>query len=193
MICRVVLACACVLVASGCASTPGARMRGDMQIVASERTPDKLIATARAMALLGDSVRAEQYLLAAMESANDDATERRVMPLLLATYVRDKQYRAAIDCAENALRKHPDDDRLRFLLGALYQGVGQDTSAIEQFDRVVDARPEDAEAHFALGVLLREESKNLDAAQVQFRAYLRLEPGGRHADEARESLMEATP
>ncbi len=187
------LACACVLAGAGCAPTPAMRMRGDMQTVANERTPDKLIATARAMALLGDSVRAEQYLLAAMESADDDATERRVMPLLLATYVRDKQYRAAIDCAENTLRKHPDDDRLRFLLGALYQGVGQDASAIEQFGRVVVARPGDAEAHFALGVLLREESRNLDAAQAQFREYLRLEPGGRHADEARESLLEATP
>jgi tetratricopeptide (TPR) repeat protein len=135
---------------------------------------------------LGASLRAQQYLTAALEAG---AEETKVVPRLLVLYVADGQYRLAIDQSENYLRRHPDDRQVRLLLSTLYTAVGDDESAVAQYERLLALSPRAAYAHFALASLLHERGGASARADAHFRAYLELAPRGEHAAEARGLLL----
>jgi tetratricopeptide (TPR) repeat protein len=186
----VALALALVAAAPACATTPSARVKADMAVMKSERSTDKLIDRGKAFASVGDTTRAEQYFAAAIASGAD---ERAVIPLLLMVCAQDGRYRVAIQYAEGYLRSHPNDLRVRFVIGTLYAAVGESELARGALGVVVDARPEDADAHFALGVLLRDSDHDYAGADRQFREYIRLKPRGSHAEEAQASLLQSVP
>ena len=103
------------------------------------------------------------------------------------------RYRSAIQHAENQLRKHPDDMRTRYVLGTLYAAVGDERNAHASLEKVVASRPDDPGAHYALAVLARDTESDPVGADLHFREYLRMEPNGAHAEEARASLLKKVP
>ena len=111
----IILALFCVAL-GGCTKTRGARAKEGLDTVARESDPKRLLRAGEAYAMLGDATRAAQYFALAIENGGD---EEAIFPRLLQVCVRDKQYRAAVHDGENYLRKHPDDDGLRFLLASL--------------------------------------------------------------------------
>ena len=118
------------------------------------------------------------------------AETERVLPQLLAVYVRNGRYRLALDRAERHLATHPNDDRMRLLTGALHAALGSDAHAVEHFERILARSPNHSAAHYALATLLRGGCADAVGADRHFREYLRLDPGGPHAEEARASLLE---
>lgn len=171
--------------ACGCAASSGDRVARDLATARSERAPDKLVARGRAFARVGDLMRAQEYLAAALDAGADSG---RVLPELLRVCVAAHQYRAAIDYATPYLDRQPGDVRLRFVVAELRVGVGDTSGARADLEKVLAAEPSDAGTHFAYGRLLHDEG-NLLEADREFRAYLRLAPSGEHADEARASLL----
>jgi tetratricopeptide (TPR) repeat protein len=171
---------------AGCAKAPVDKTAAKIKTIEAEEAPDKLLARGRAFAAVGDLARAEQYLAAAIDRGADP---RAAMPLLLRVCADQQRYRAAIDYAEPQLKKHPDDYRLRFVVASFYTTIGDTAAARDELERIAKERPEFAPAHFALGVLLRDEAGDVVSADGQFREYLRLEPRGAHAEEARASLL----
>jgi Tfp pilus assembly protein PilF len=167
----------------------GAQVQENVRTFKAEQRADRLVAAGKAFASVGDLTRAEQYFAAAIEAGGDDA---KILPMLLSVCVQDGRYRVAITYAETYVRKHPDDVRVRFVLGTMYQGIGESARAKEELERVVDARPKEPQAHFALAVLMRDEGDRA-AADRHFREYLRLAPQGAHAAEARASLLKSVP
>lgn len=181
---------ACLLAAlAGCAATPAEKTQAEIQAFQQEQTADKLLERGRAFAAIGDMTRAEEYLASAIDAGADPKV---VMPLLLQVCVSTGRYRSAIQHAENHLRKHPGDARTRFVLGTLYAAVGETREAKEALSLVVEQRPDEAQAHYALAVLAREQNEPV-VADRHFREYLRLEPSGQHAEEARAALLERVP
>ncbi|HQF24805.1 MAG TPA: tetratricopeptide repeat protein [Polyangiaceae bacterium] len=162
----------------------------NLEKVKQEREPDKLVARGKAFAQMGDLTRAEQYFVSALEQGAD-ADE--VLPLLLRTCIESGRFRVAIDHARHGLKTHPNNSALRFLLGSLLQAVGEYREAIEQFERVVASNPEHADAHYALATIARDYLGDLMRADIHFREYLRLNPKGPYADEARNSLLQSVP
>jgi Flp pilus assembly protein TadD len=79
------------------------------------------------------------------------------------------------------------------LVGTLYAAIGKPEEAREHLERVVEKRPKHAEAHYALAVVLRDGENDLVGADRHFREYLKLQPDGPHADEARDSLLKDVP
>lgn len=152
-----------------------------------EQAPDKLFAEGKALAALGDSVRAEQYLAAALAGGGDD---KAITPLLVQVCVNDGRLRSAIEYAEPYVRKHPDDVRARYLLGTLYGGIGAFDRARVEYEAVIAAKPDTPEPHWALALLLRDDLNDQPNATIHFREYLRLAPTGAHADEARASIKD---
>ena len=180
---------ALVLVAlaeSGCSAGPGAAVAADVQTARAEQSPDKLIERGRAFAVVGDYTRAEQYLSAALEAG---APSDVVLPILLKVCITENRFRAAIGYAEPQLTTHPEDFRLRFLVASLHASIGETETALAHLQRVATLKPGYAEVQYAIAVLLRDAEHDVIRADKHFRQYLRLEPEGRHAAEARDSLL----
>jgi tetratricopeptide (TPR) repeat protein len=165
-------------------------MERDVKTAQDEQTPEKLHARGRAYAQIGDYTRAEQYLAAALDAG---AKPEAVLPMLMKVCLAEQRYRAAVNYAEPVLRKHPHDFRLRFVVGSLYAAIGETVAAREHLVQVAREKPEYAEVHFAMGMLALEGDGDPVAADPHFREYLRLEPKGLHAEEARGYLLKTVP
>ncbi len=170
--------------------TPAEKAQADMATFRKEATTDNLLDRGKGFAAVGDTTRAEEYLAAALDQGADP---REVMPLLLEVCVRTGRYRSAIQHGEDHLRKHPDDLRTRFVVGTLYVAIGETKDAKSNLETVVTARPDDARAHYALAILARDSENDVLGADRHFREYLRIEPNGAHAEEARASLLKRMP
>ncbi|AKF11666.1 tetratricopeptide repeat protein [Sandaracinus amylolyticus] len=136
-----------------------------------------------------DYIRAEQYLVAAMQRGHD---ENVVMPTLLAACVRSSRLSAALGYAEPYLERHPEAWSLRLLVATIHMGLGEPADAHAQLMRVVDDQPTEPVAHYMLGVLSRDDLADPAAAIASFQRYLELAPEGEHAAEARASIARAT-
>jgi Flp pilus assembly protein TadD len=175
--------------ASGCARNKQAETAQTLHTFQAEQSPEKLLERGRGFAAVGDLTRAEEYLGAALERGADP---RLVMPLLLASCVQDGRLRLAVQYAEDQLRKHPTDVRTRFVLGTLYAGLGEVEHAEAALRRVLVEKPDEAQAHYALAVLLRDRGDSA-GAEEHFREYVRIDPRGTYAEEARAGLTRSTP
>ncbi|WP_394847226.1 tetratricopeptide repeat protein [Pendulispora brunnea] len=175
----------------GCGPPQGARAdeaRQNVRTFKREQNPQRLYDYGRAFADAGDLTRAEQYFAAAIAAGGD---ERKILPRLVRVCVQDGRYQVAIHYVEDHLGQHPADHRSRFLLASLYLGVGDGVHARAHLEKVLTATPDDAEAHFALAVIMRDTHEDPVAADHHFREYLRLRPGGSHAEEAQSSLLKS--
>lgn len=174
---------------SGCASSPS-KIESQAEAVQGEQTPDKLLARGRAFARVGDLTRAEQYLSAALDAGADVGV---ALPMLLRVCIAEQRYRAAITYAEPYLNKRPDDFRLRFVVASLYATIGETVLAWDHLEQVAEAQPDNAEVQFAMGMLALEADGDMVTADGHFREYLRLDPDGSHAAEARSHLLRSMP
>lgn len=174
------------LALGACTPRPGDKMVANARAIQAEETPEKLLARGRAFASVGDNGRAEQYFAAALDRGADP---RVALPLLMRACAEEKRYRAAIDYAEPQLKKRPGDHRLRFVVASFYASTGDHAAARGELERIVKAAPDFAAVHYALAVLLRDEGGDVVTADAHFREYLRIEPRGAHATEARASLL----
>lgn len=177
----------------GCASQSaqsGKQIREDLATMHAERSPDKLAARGRAFASVGDYTRAEQYLAAAIDAGGDAGA---LLPELLRVCIAAKRYRVAIEYATPWIARYPSDVKLRFVVAALRESVGDAAGAKADLQAVLAAAPDDASAHFAYAVLLRDQLGDLAGADHEFREYLRLAPSGEHVEEARSALLKTVP
>lgn len=177
----------------GCASRE-AKAEADFRAVQNESNAKNLFERGRAFAFVGDFTRAEEYLAASLDAGADP---REVMPLLMDVCVRGGRYRSAIQHGENHLRRRPGDARTRLMVGALYAAIDEADRATEHLEQVVSKPmppPEilHGEAHYYLGVVARGRHDWVGADR-HFREYLRIEPNGKHVEEARGSLLKSMP
>lgn len=179
-----------VLGGAGCAHTPAEKAELDLATMRSEHSKENLADRGKAFAAVGDLTRAEEYLAAALDQGGNP---REILPLLLDVCVRGGRYRSAIQHAENHLRRNPHDYATRLVVGTLYAALGEDKDAKAALNQVVEARPNDAQAHYVLAVLARDNENDVISADRHFREYLRIEPNGAHAEEARAALLKRMP
>lgn len=143
-----------------------------------------LLERGKAFAAAGDTVRAEQYLVAA---SGRGAPDREVVPVLLATCIRGQRYRAALGHAERFLARKPRDRRLLHLSAVLYLATGAPDQARATLERLVRVSPDAPEPRFLLAQAHTELGQPRQAAP-QLKKYLALDPSGPRAREARDWL-----
>lgn len=149
-------------------------------------TRRELLELGMAFARAGDSVRGEQYLSAALEAGTD--ANQALLPLM-GLCINAGRFEAAVQYGEAYQSDVRARRELAMLLAGLYISLDQDDKAIEQLEQVASDYPELALAHLLLGRLLRRQERDLEQADAHFRGYLRLEPDGIYAREARASLL----
>ena len=173
-----------LLAAVGCGGSSANSDRAQtLKIMHKSEQPQTLLKEGRAFAALGDTTRAEQYLADAMAHGADESV---VVPLLIKVCVRDGRYELAVDYAQRYTQRHPNDARVRYLLGTLYAAIGDSERAQHELEFVITVKPDDPGPHWALAKVL--QAKDPVLATSQFREYLRLAPTGSHAEEAKASL-----
>jgi len=123
----------------------------------------------------GDLIRAEQYLVAAVERGYP---QKDALELLLEVCVGGSRYQAGLAHAERHLARHPEDWALRYFAASLHVAIGDAHTARIELERVIGDRPQLAAAHFDLGVIYRDELGDHAAAEAAFRRYLELAPSG---------------
>lgn len=176
--------------ALGCISTPASKAEANMAYMREETSRENLVERGKGFAAVGDLTRAEDYFTAALDQG---ASSKEVLPLLLDVCVRGARYRSAIQHAEDHLRKHPDDHKTRLVAGSLHAALGDTVEAKRALEKVTAAAPNEAQAHYILGTIARDVDVDLIATDRHFREYLRIEPNGTHAEEARASLLKRLP
>jgi Flp pilus assembly protein TadD len=186
---RVIIAVAALPFLTAC-PPPSSRALQPQTILDTESAPATLVMQGKAYAGAGDMTRAEQYFAAALSRGGD---EHEVMPLLLHVCIEQRHYRAAVEYAEPMLRRHPDDLKLRVVMATIEAAMGEKSKAIDSLREVIRRSPDDAMAHYALGTILRDDVHDAVAADLEFRAYLRVAPKGPHAAEAEASLLHEVP
>jgi thioredoxin-like negative regulator of GroEL len=190
-------------ITTACAPTPAQKVEADLASVRKESDAKTLVERGKGFAAVGDHTRAEEYLASGIEAGADP---RDVLPLLMDVCVKTGRYRSAIQHGENHLRKHPHDMQTRVVVGALYVAINESKQARVQLEQVVKVDPGkveageadaaapsaprlQAQAHYLLAVVARDNDNDVVATDRHFRAYLRIEPNGSHAEEAKASLL----
>lgn len=134
----------------------------------------------------GDFLRAEQYLTAARARGYD---EGEVVSWLVRICVSSNRYQSALAHAEPYLRLHPEDWPLRFVVANIHDALGDTERAGLELEAVTEAAPEEPLAQYRLAVFYSERSLEPKEARRAFENYLRLDPDGRYAAEARARLQ----
>lgn len=184
-----------VLALSVCLAGPaGCHNAGDLvEASAAEQvralnqlTWERLAERGYEFAQVGDLTRAEQYLYAALQRGGPP---ERILPRLLRVCIQAQRFRAAVQYAQPWLERHRDAWTLRYLVATVHVALNEPRLALEDLRAVVQVNPQHAESHFLMGVLLRDDVRDLGAADEEFRRYLALAPQGEHAEEARAGLL----
>lgn len=188
----------CVLGLPACGAGSSMRSTAPQESSATSlQERDELFRRGQRAAARGDSVRAEQYLSAALDRGSP---KERILPLLLQVCLAGSRLRAALDHAEPFLQEHPEQDALRFLVANIHLGLGQSVEGLAELDLLLRRNPRFEEALFLRAVLAMPS--DAEAARRDLRGYLEVAPRGAHAAEARgrlsqlalrEPLAEATP
>lgn len=147
--------------------------------------PRELFERAVRFAQSGDHVRAEQYLVTAIDRG---FPEQRAMPLLVRVCLESSRLRTALGYAEPYLARNGDDWALRYVVATIHLGLRDAPRARQELERVIATAPEQAEPHYLLARVLRDELGDAAAAEPHFRRYLELAPEGRHAPDANAAL-----
>ena len=178
------LALGLLLLGAGCqrASLPP---RTDLRQAMGAVNAEQLFHEGVVHARLGDFLRAEQYLTAARARGYD---ETEIVSWLVRICVTSNRYHSALAHAEPYLRRNPHDWPLRFVVANLYDALGDTERAGAELRAVVAAAPDEPLPQYRLAVFYSERSVARDEAQQALENYIRLDPSGRYAAEARARL-----
>ena len=186
-------------IALGASVAIGCGKPRDPSVEAAEKVeqgyaPERLLELGRAHRRSGDATRAEQEFAAVLESRRATEEQKKVaLREVLATCIEAQWLRVAIDYAEPALRRAPNDVSLLRLVASLTAAVGEGLRARSLYERLVELAPNDAEAELGLARVHRDAFADRVAAAEHYERYLALAPSGPHAVEARTFLAEARP
>lgn len=168
------------------AVTPGAGQKPEQK--SRELVRAELVKQGQQLAAAGEDVRAEQYLVAALDLGAD---VKRVLPTLLRVCVAAERYEAALAYVERYEPPAEDDPQLTLVLAALEIGLGQVERARKNLEQLVMEEPS-PQAHYMLGELYAQRLQDYGTADRHYREYLALAPNGPHAARARRSLLKTT-
>lgn len=171
----------------GCAQE--SKEREVAQALKQESSAQMLFEKGRAAAAIGDLTRAEQYFVAAMKAGGD---ERKIIKPLLVACITDQRFPVALEYAEQYLYRHPDDLDVRFVAASVHAVLGNAEEAQRLLESVARSRPQSAEVHYALATVLYQGGQAERAARHDLE-YLKLEPEGEHAAQARARLSASAP
>lgn len=98
-----------------------------------------------------------------------------VLPLSVAAYARNNVWENEVTLYEDALRKSPGKERVRYNLAWAYHRRGQIDKALEQYHEDLRIDPERDKAHYNLALIYRDRKDNA-RAERHFLEAIRINP-----------------
>jgi tetratricopeptide (TPR) repeat protein len=98
-----------------------------------------------------------------------------VLPLSIAAYERNKVWKNEVTLYEDAVKKSPAKERVRYNLAWAYHRNGELDKAIKEYKADLLLAPGKDKAHYNLGLIYRSMGKN-DEAERHFLEALRIKP-----------------
>lgn len=138
----------------------------------------------RELSRLGQSVRAEQYLLAAWDAG---ASVDEVAPLLIEVCVKDGRLRSALFYVARVRRMQPSNTAVLQLSATLHSALGQSERAEQDVAALESLEPTQPEALFFLGEYLLLHGQ-CERGRKYLSEYLQRAPQGEDAPWARSLL-----
>jgi pentatricopeptide repeat protein len=135
----------------------------------------------------GEKKKAEKYYRQALVIEGAYGPAANNLAFLLSS--DDNKLREALDFANIAEKKMPQDANAKDTLGWIQYRMGNYYVAITEFERSLSLNPNAALTHYHLGLAYYKNSE-FDKARKQFRKALKLDPGFEGASEAKTLLDE---
>ncbi len=175
-----------VATAGGCVSAQRPESRTPPSDPLARTSYETLQAQGIAYANAGDSVRAQQYLSAALLKG---APESVVIPQLVRVCISGSRLRAALQYAQPYVEKHPDDSGMQYVVGAIHRALGDVKEAQVYLHRALNAEKPMEEAAYELSLV----GKDLGDVVMQEKflsMYVERNPKGRYALRSKHRLQE---
>lgn len=116
----------------------------------------------------------------AIATLNDGLANRKDIPQfytsMSALLTENKKFNEAIEVAQDAIEKFPENAEMRFVLGSIYDKIGKPEKTVEQMIKVLELSPDHAQALNYLAYTYAEQNEKLDEAEALIRRALSLEP-----------------
>ena len=98
-----------------------------------------------------------------------------VLPLSIAAYERNKVWKNEVTLYEDAVKKSPAKERVRYNLAWAYHRNGELDKAVEEYKADLIFAPDKEKAHYNLGLIYQSRGKK-DEAERHFLEALRIKP-----------------
>ena len=95
-------------------------------------------------------------------SATPDSSE--LVEVEVRLLARQKQMKQALDVAQNAIKRWPNNAEMFFLLGSLQDETGDKKAAFKTMEKLLALHPDNYQALNYVGYTLAEEDRDLDRA-----------------------------
>jgi tetratricopeptide (TPR) repeat protein len=176
-----------LLTASGCGT--GASVESAVPVTAPGVFSEQLFEKGLLFAGSGQSIRAEQYFLAAVEEGENWDT---VFPHLVETCVGSGRFRSALSHVQDGLRRSPDDPALHHLAASLYLGLGQLDDAYQEVALLEAGAMRPMKSLLFLGEFFATVAHDEDRARRYYREFLASYPESPDALWVRAELRRQT-
>lgn len=141
--------------------------------VSSKFYDDSVLRTAHLLNQKGRATEAREALLQGMERSPGSAG----FPIYLASLDEDaKDFSGAVTRLESALLRFPEDERIRYYLGSLYDKLGRVDDALKQMDWILTKTPDHADALNYVGYTWTMRGIRLAEAEKLLRRALASKP-----------------
>jgi tetratricopeptide (TPR) repeat protein len=114
--------------------------------------------------VLGDKGRVDDGIKALQKLSNGTEDDFNVMSTMAGIYERSKKFVEAQSIIDSALKRFPDDERVYFIQGALFEKQNKVADAERAFRKAIELDANNAPALNYLGYMLADRNLKLDEA-----------------------------
>ncbi len=138
-------------------------------LVSSPEEASYLLSQGKKFAAQGQSIRAEQYFLAAYERGVPQA---EVFEWLIEVTIKSGRLRSALTYIKSELRSRPEEIALRQLATSIYWGLGLSEEAEQSAERLALSKALKPEVLLFLGEFYHYCARRSDLAVIYYRRFL---------------------
>lgn len=131
---------------------------------------------ARQVLLLRNSKRDSEAVTLARQAIDKNPKIPELYDLASSLYAIQRDFNRALEILNRGISQFPDNERLLFSKGVVYEKMGQTAKSVEAMKKVLEVNGQNVLALNFIGYTYAEQGKNLDEAQTLIEKAIQLKP-----------------